>query len=162
MSYLKPLLPFSTTSPAPPSSTASSTPYSSLHSSPTSTKSFYSELKRQDHGSWPPLPPRRVWFPLFLFVIAGYAFVSNFQALAPTTTYLDNELDRGGGAGAGGAGELWSPSPHTEEEMQARWKRATEPLPIEATTLERLDEWENTLREVEAGEWVEKNLEVRR
>jgi hypothetical protein len=47
-----------------------------------------------------------------------------------------------------------------EARLNERWVRATKPLPFETSTVERLRVWENTLREVEAGEWVAKNLEV--
>jgi hypothetical protein len=51
----------------------------------------------------------------------------------------------------------------SEEEIDARFERAARPLPVSATTKERLDYWENEAPgwEVEPADWVKKNLEVR-
>jgi len=154
MSYLKPLLPFSASN--SPSSSSSSTPYSSLHSSPASSKTFYPDSPRQGPSFLPPLPPKKLWLPLILLGCASYAFVANYEALAPTTRIIDDGFEAS-------KMDYWSSSQHgkTEEELlEMRWEKATKPLPFETSTLDRLDNWENTLREVEAGEWVAKNLEV--
>lgn len=156
---MKPLLPFSSQSTTPSSST-SSTPYTSLNPSPASSKSFYPESPRQRPSFLPPLPPKKLWIPLILLGCASYAFVASYEALAPTTRILDDGIEDMSTERTI-LRQAWNGrAEYTEEEMKIRWEQATKPLPFETGTLERLENWENTLREVEAGEWVEKNLET--
>lgn len=157
MSYLKPLLPFSSSSSTPSTSSSSSLKsYPPSPTSPTST-SFRSKY-------FPPLPPRKILLPLLFFAIASYAFISSTNS--PTSILAT------GREGGSGKSSFWSnhrftgskgrgKSGYSDEEMEVRWKRATKPLSLESGTLERLKEWEETLIEVEPGEWVQKNLEVR-
>ncbi|GAA5958578.1 hypothetical protein JCM3765_006679 [Sporobolomyces pararoseus] len=161
MSYLKPLLPFSSPSQSStPSFSTSSTPYTSLNPSPASSKSFCTDSPRQRPGFLPPLPPKKLWLPLILLGCASYAFVANYEALAPTTRILDDGMEEMSTERTI-LRQAWNGrAEYTEEEMKIRWEQATKPLPHETGTLERLENWENTLREVEAGEWVEKNLET--
>jgi len=154
MSYLKPLLPFSSSHPS------SSSP-SSLKSYPPSPTSPTSTPTRSRY-----LPPRRIFLPILLLAVASYAFLSstNSSARNPVAnqggkggnSFWSNRfsMSQGKGRGKGKGG-------YSDEEMEVRWKRATKPLSLESSTLERLREWEETLIEVEPGEWVQKNLEVR-
>ncbi|GAA5907033.1 uncharacterized protein JCM6883_006119 [Sporobolomyces salmoneus] len=173
MSYLRPLLPFSSKPSSSESSSSSSAPYTSLYpstpsSSSTVTNSRYPDApprtrRLESFSLLPPLPTKKLWLPLLLLGCASYAFISsNFEGIVPQTK--TRVLDDGGRTEAGswsfGGGGGKEFVYYSEEEMKERWEKATKPLPFETTTLERLEEWENTLREVEAGEWVEKNLET--
>jgi len=153
MSYLKPLLPFSSST---PSSSSSS---SSLKSYPPSPTSPASTANRSRY-----LPPRRIFLPLLLLAVASYAFLSSTNS----SRNLANQGGKGGNSFwsnrfsmSQGKGRGKGKDGYSDEEMEVRWQRATKPLSLESSTSERLREWEETLIEVEPGEWVQKNLEVR-
>ncbi|GAA5875087.1 hypothetical protein JCM16303_005003 [Sporobolomyces ruberrimus] len=161
-SYLKPLLPFSSSS-SPSSSNSSSstlsTPYTSLHSSPSLSHKLYppnTSLSSRNKGFFPPFPPKKLWLPLLLLGCASYAFIANFRSLVPRTYSIDDELSVQGGGGSLNQKN----AKEAETSLNARWLKSTQPLPLSTSALARLTEWENTLPEIEPGEWVAKNLET--
>ncbi|GAA5930315.1 uncharacterized protein JCM15063_004771 [Sporobolomyces koalae] len=158
MSY-KPLLPFTAGS---ASSSSSSTPVS-FPSSP-ALKSYNANTPARP--GW--IPPKKLLLPLVLLGLASYAFVSstqtNYRVLEDGTALELESLQAHVPNSATTTKTPTNSNPryreYTESEMRERWERSTKPLPTNATTSDRLKEWENTLVEIEAGEWVAKNLET--
>ncbi|GAA5992174.1 hypothetical protein JCM11641_007787 [Rhodosporidiobolus odoratus] len=161
-----PLLPVSTFARDKASSLAPPGPSSPHRPSPTSTA--FSRLST----------PRRLFsIPLALASVLLIAYALHSSSADPSSSInLDYAARRASGriwsqdrsskqriSSAGTASCPEQPrTPLTAAEAEEKFKRATRPMPLKATTRERLDEWEFEAPGwgVEPGDWVRKNAET--